>query len=444
MKPRRKITRTKEVPFSAESLVAMRHLSLNISQAQKFMEGWGPATTAEVMAKNRAAARENDWVQTWMTLRTMFFDDGLRITNGRTAIERPIDRLIRQLNADVWSEFLLQDNAVVFWVRNGEGLPKPIVLDGEACEYRNGLGGERLTIKLTKRKLFAEERQGMDARWIKAYEETGKITLDPDKGEHFRVLTRAKATQGFGMPRLKAVYRLLGNLEGLQVADTSGASWHQDVIQHITAGHEIRTGDRAGKPDHFITSAIKNAIEKAMKTLRGAYRNVSNFDVKFGYSFLDPKFFDATKYEGTLQQLDRWGGAGMLLLVTAQPSPFLLVAFAAEGRRDRQSVRDFLLDIITDPTFLPGRNLSRLKLAWNPHTFRDAKTMIEAVRMSVGEGLASRQTGREMMGLDHEEEGDRLEGELKKPARNRPGFEPKQGMLSEGGGGRPRERDGDL
>jgi hypothetical protein len=445
MSTRKKVIKG-EVAFSGESVVQFRHLSLQLAQAQKFMEGWGPETIGEVMQKNRKAMEgESDWVQAWVNLRTLFFDDSLRITNGRARLDRGVERLIRRLNADVWKEFLLQDSAVVFWMENGEGtLPKPIVLDGEACDYSNGLGGERLTVKLRKHKLQDYEKQGMDERWVRAYEQEGKITLDADKGEHFRVLTRAKMTQGLGMPRLKAVYRLLGNLEGLQIADTSGATWHRDVIQHITAGHEIRNGDLAGRPDHFITKQIKDAIEKAMKTLRGAFRNVSNFDVNFAYVFLDPKFFDASKYDGTLRQLDRWGGAGMLLLVTAQPSPFLLTTFGAEGRRDRQMVGDFLTDIVTDPTFLPGRKLDRLKLSWNPHSFRDAKTMVEAVRMSLGEGLASRRTGREMMSLDHEEEGDRLEDELKKPERNRPGFEPKQGMLNGDQGGRPPTVPGDA
>lgn len=401
-----------------------------------------PGVQKDVFKKCRGLL-SNEFVGSWIGLRRIFFDDGLRPHN-RAALKdwlegkgKAVWSMLVRLNADLWSEWLLQDNAVVFWIEPFKNqTPKPMVLDCEVCKYSNEFGAESLKVTLPRKTdLTDAQKEALGPRWAAAYRTGKEIELKPEEGERFRVLTRAKAGHGLGMPRLRQALRLLGIFDNLRTADWGGSWKHRDVIEQIKVGHEIRNGDRAGLPDHFINKEKRRQIEEQTKNKTGPRQSVTNFDVEFLWKYLDPEFFKATKFDATLAGLDRFGGPGMMLLAGGTQSAnaeFLARAFAAEGRHDRNTVGGLLNDLLADRTFLPMRPPVPLQVGWNPHTFRDSKQMLDLIRFASGQGAMSMETTRESLDLDHRQEGDRLVAERNDQNRNTPYFEQKQGMTEPG------------
>lgn len=469
-----------EVAFSAEQPAGTMVTSVEV-----LVPGGRPQKLKDVFKRNRELSGQveeraaNSWVSEWLRVRALCFNDGFstfepqiaapvraeKRADGRRAKVEWLDQVrgrstaravLGRLNEDLWSEWLLQDNAVVFWMAvgtfiSGRGLPEPVVLDAEICEYRNDLGGEVLTIRPGKRKLSETEKEALEAtpggaRWVAAYEKGDAVVVDAkareEYGENFAVLTRAKRGKGMGIPRLRAMYGLLQVLEHLQTGDASGAFWARDVIRQWLVGFEPRTDDLAKMENLYkMTPGKMRALTEGKKNKRGSWELATNFDVAMKWLFADPAMFAADKYKGTLGQLDRWGGPAMAMAMTGQAAPHLLTALAAEGRSERGLVGAFLEELAGRSDFF-GKPV---RVSWNANTFMDHKTMLERLRTGGANGAVSVTTQREWLGVDNEEEGRRLQLELKTPERYRPGFEPKQGMLAgEGGDGRPREKVQDL
>jgi hypothetical protein len=348
--------------------------------------------------------------------------------------------MMQRLNNDVWNEWLLNDNAIVFWIEpEGRQLPKPIVLDTEICNYNATIFGATLSIKVPQRKLSPKESESLSPRWRNAYASGSTITLDPEEGERFKVLKRSKVGDGLATPRLYCAYRLLRTLGHLHISDGNGAFHSRDVARVISVGRDMKFADALKQPMYFtLTKAEKQQIEKMMKTIRGAYNLTVDSKVKIDWQFMNPKFFEASKYKGTLEQLNLWGGPGMQLLSTGQA--WLVPFFAAEGRSDRSDVGMLLDGLLADPSFLKIKGVPkhRLKVGWNPSSFNDAALVLQRVQFAASQGVASIQTLRDVLGFGNEKESERLAAEKKKPESYVPGFEQKQGMLS-GPVGRPTD-----
>ena len=439
-----------DIVMTADAGYAVPILPPNLVAPEAARRNWLLDKPREVFSKNRDLAGSHPFVGEWLRIRRTFFDDGLCFVGEDAQVWAASEKgtkvraMVKRLNADLWNEWLLQDNAVVFWLvpKQKSQLPQPMVLDCEVCDYSNGLTGETLKIKVPKKKLTEEENARLPQRWKDAYQSGKEVTLKPEEGERFAVLTRAKLGKGFGLPRLRQAYQLLGTLETLHAADFGGAFQHRKVIEHIKVGREMKFQDALSKPEYFtISKAEKLAIEREVKNKEGAYRAITDIKVSFDWAFMDPKFFDESKYKGTLAQLDRWGGAGMMLLATGED--WLIPFFAAEGRADRDDVGRLLNQLLADSEFLSPKGAPPLRVEWNPNTFRDAKTVLEMLRFAVGQAVMSVTTAREYLALDTTTESKRIEKEQGEPKHFRPAFEPKQGMLTaDPQGGRPPENTG--
>jgi hypothetical protein len=434
---------------------------------------FGKKTGPERFAQARRLAKWIDFFATVIYLKETFFNDGFSFgesrpgfTGGDAKLKRWLDAQVTaggqpydfsQIVNDAWGDWLVYDNAIAFWTEpenvqrptlnaqrpTGEGLPRVIMLDPEACEYTNAFGVERLKIRLEKVTLKPEDeadlrKRGMPERYIKALKEGKPFLVDPEEGDHFRVLSRAKLGKGLGDPRISSILEQLSTMELFGLGDWAGASQMKKVVRQFIKGHEIKQGPLAGQPTHFLKVKEQKLIHNAFKDKDGAFDAVTNFDLAVKYPFLDPKFFDHNKMSGTLNRLTQWAGGLFLLFREGQVSPYAMEVFSAEGRAERSKMSKFLASIFADESFIGGATKAppaELVPQWSPWTFFTQKMMNELVRLGISNGIMSGPSAREAMGLDDKIEGDRIEASRKKKERYTPVFEAKQGMgLSQTGG----------
>ena len=452
------------VGISAESTSISPLLPENQLTPALYRNAFLASDKRAVCARARALLGENDFMATLHHVRTFYFADGLRYAGSAVAAKNAAKvakwadhtgfwPVAARLAMDTWREFLLCDNAVAFWMEsqwgqqgdppgeNPAGFPKVAVLDCEAVDYQNQLGLEVLRIKFARASAETVERiraARFDERWIKAHQTGGWLTVDPEKGECFAVLTWEKLGNGLGMPRLRSVLEKLSTRDLLSTADWLGAWESRNITELWKVGHEVRHGKDAGTARFHITTPKQKAIEGALKNKVGGRRVVANFDVAPSYSYLPADFFNPAKFASVMAHLETWGGAAVQMAKVGVATPGLLNAFAAEGRMCRDMVAGFLAGIFNDPAFFGGTPPPvRIEVAWNPDSFADPKMLLEKLRLAQGGGAMSTQTMRESLALDHDREGDRLADEKKKPERVTPTFEKAQGMSANRPNGRP-------
>lgn len=438
--------------FSAEGATLNDLLPLGrLVDPAQFRTEWNPQSLHGMFCKCRSMLDHNDYVGGIHRVRLCYFSDGLRFDNKKKKVKKWVKQAtaaglqLSRLDLDIWNEFILCDSAIVFWRTPADGrVAVPVVLDCEMCEYSDALGFETLKVKPAKVKtLSAGQKAALGPRWVEALQAGKTIELDPSLGENFKVLTWGKLGKGLIWPRLGQILDKLGTRELLEIADF-GAAWESgDIYRHISKGYEIKQGLHAGEARNHITAPQSKAIQRDNKAKRGPRTAVTNFDVSIAWKFLDPKFFDAKKYEAVMAKLKTWGGPAALLYEAGQTSPQLMSAFAVEGRRARSMVGPFLSSILNDPTFHGDLEPpEELKVIWNPQSFLDTKMMLEWVRAGSASGLISPQTCRHALGVDNDDECALMKEALADPTGYRPVFEAKQGLLAAPAPGRPSDKPG--
>ena len=404
--------------------------------ADAFLAKWRATTTRDRFEKARKIHETNSYVRDTLHLKEVFFNKGFAVS-GIEAVEAGYD--CGQLARDVWGEFLLCDNVVAFWREREEGEPLPLVtiFDCEQVEYSDAFGMNRVKFIPKAAKLDAKTRKALGPRYAEAIEKGKPLELSRQQGECWRVLKVGKRGKGLVSPGIYSVFEKLSALELLEIGDWAGAWTMKNVIRQIKKGHEIKTGNLAGQPLHFITKKISDAIKSELRTKTGAHDAVTNFDIDILYKFLDPRFFDAKKYDGILGRLKAWAGAAGQLL-DAQLSPFVCEVLDAEMKAARGMVGPFLEGVLNDPGFLGAARGAALKVVWDEHAAMPWKIRLELIRLGYTNGLLSPQSAREMFGFDDAKESGRLLEAHQHPKQYWPPFEAKQGFLNnKPQGGRP-------
>jgi hypothetical protein len=259
------------------------------------------------------------------------------------------------------------------------------------------------------------------------------------------------------------------------------------VIRQVKKGHDIKTGNLAGMPMHFIKEKEAKAILHGLSNKAGAFDAVTNFDVDIKYPTLeiDPKYLDAKKYGGVMQQLLQWAGPIGLLFKTEQGRALddMIPILNAEMEHWREEVKGVVEQVINDPTFDPGAgepapNTSdaaatgaapaakgepptqgavddapdapyRLQVTFNPLTLATLKNIIAYMTAGLTNGIMSPQTARKRMGLVEAVENANMKAARASKDNYTPVFEAKQGLLQEpentndnpeNTGGRPTEK----
>jgi hypothetical protein len=395
-------------------------------------------TDTRAVFKRCRELAEKGFIEWVIRVKKLLFNDGLKITGlADDGAKAELERILR----DACAEYLICNSVIGAWkAADGEALPVVQVVDCEGVKYENDFGEETLRICYKSRPMSAEQKEKLGGRYVKALMKGEEIVWGEEAGEDFTVLTGAKLGNGLGRPSLWAVFEDLA-LHGLLVKGDYNAAWTvKDVIRQFKKGHDIKAGNMAGMPVHFLKASERDAIHKAVADKVGAFDIVTNFDIDVEYPAFDFGFFKQEKYAGVRQRLLEWAGpVGTMYLGERSQDPETIMALLrAECFAARADLARFAGQLRDKPGFAALRGA---KPEWNFLTMASLQETISFVNAATGLAAMSTITAREVLGLEEERENARMDEQLKKPQHYRPIFEPHQAMLTNPAptpeGGRP-------
>ena len=329
--------------------------------------------------------------------------------------------MIAKFVQDIWNEFILLDNAIALWL---DGQPYAAVLPPEKCTYADKLGVPVLkyTHGLSQQEIALLPSDQQERFRLSV------VTINPKFGEHFKVLKRARIGDGFSWPALYSIFRLLGEVESKEVGMNAMGFAMRKVTRHHKLGHEIKSGDRAGKPTHFWNQQRSDAVKKLFVNVVGLDDFTSNFDHDIQFPWPDMEYFDETCWKGSCMRLNDWGGPLAAMLAAKGVMPYLAPALKAQCLDDRRVVGEFLNQVI-NAAYAPPMPVA---VAWSNLIFNDARLQSELLKFAALQGWTSVQTGQEEVGLNSEEEEDRKLVEAQDADARRkygPMFDPAHGVF---------------
>jgi hypothetical protein len=296
---------------------------------------------------------------------------------------------------DVWWDWFLHDNVVVMWTDNREWA---WTLDLLRCEYTDTLGLERIsyTHGLGQREtaLLSPEDQ---ERFKKA-----RIILNVANGERFKVLKRSAMGDGFGVPGLYSLFRVLGEVESKEENQHALAWAARSVKRYHKLGHDIKGGPKAGMSDHFWKKEKSDAVLKQHVNKVGFEEITVNFDYDQRFFLPDPKLFDEMIWRGSDRRILQWAGPIGTMMTASGVKPYLTQLLKAEALDERERMARFLEPVIVKAFEPPVE----VKLCWSNLIFNDARLHAELMKWSQGAGLASVRTSRQEVGLLHDDENE--------------------------------------
>ena len=393
----------------------------------------------------------NEFLRPMYDARLRMAGDGFRLVlsnETREMIEKKAPWFASEaalLADEVMAEFVMMDNAAVFWqdaASRDDGSTIVSVLDTEIIKaYANG-NYETLEVIPQKQDVPKDQRDKFEKKFLDAVSKGTAIVLDQEKGEYFNVATMTKRGRGLALPSMLGCLDALAQLEAIRTGDMAGAWDSRFLIKHWQLGHEIRNGDRAGRKDNFATPKKIAAMKAEMRRKRGfLYDLFSNFDVTLNYRYIPAEFFSEKKYEGSLMRLRRWGAALAAMSMKEAPDGVLALA-QADIKAIRARVGLLLETVFNRPEYgLPKlKKGERVKVAWSPVTFLSPDKVAISVGQWLDRGMISVTTSRELIGVDPETETARLTAE-KGQDGFRPNFVASIGVVEDqpapGDGGKP-------
>lgn len=410
---------------------------------------YAPALGREAAKRTRHFCENHWWIRSMLSLKLSFFFSGMRVMGATKkqrdwlAKNRRMDKL-RTFSGDIAREFCSMSNAAATWT---DWSKAPWRQDIESIvSYGVFAGNRAMTICVPGQAGTAPEEASAD--WKKHWKSGGDVKLDPEKGDHFSVVTDGFSDKGLVQPSVMTALALFCTLEFLNRADWTASFSHGNIIRQVRKGFLLPggSGNNNGSVEKSMSSAQRTKLKKEVGAKTGGQDWVTQHDLEVLFKYLDPQFFDPRKYEGVMKHLRTWAGS-LAELQDDKPSQYMLTQARAEAAFMRERVAALVSEVLNDGNLLDrtGRPIGDLQIGWSDTQLWDSKMLLERWRFMVGQGAMSVTTLREEAGLDDTLEGDYLEEELTHPARHRPGFEPNQGILSgDGGDGRPQEKSNDT
>jgi hypothetical protein len=381
-----------------------------------------PTTAGSIFTRCRYWAKESLFLKSFLPLKRSIYNSGLQIV---PADPKDLDRLNKWLIApiaigvdsvidkatgetvqieptmtnqdrvgkfveDTWDEFFVMESATAIWLDDFE---YATIVPIESCEYDDTLGVEKLryTHGLTQDQV-AQLPTDLQTRF-KAFP---IIPVNPAKGEHFRVVKRARVGDGYGTPGLYSIFRLLGEVESKEVGMHAMAFFMRRATRQHKVGHKIDSGERAGRNTHFWTQKRANAIKQSFENTIGPVDFTCNFDHEIVFPWPDPKTFDEVMCKGADHRLNMWAGPLAQMMVQGTVPPFLSQALESASTEDREKVGKFLEYVI----FSAFKPPCPIKIEWSNLVFKEARLQSEMIKFGIQQGFISNATGAKFIGVD--------------------------------------------
>jgi hypothetical protein len=348
---------------------------------------------AETKGK-KASTDDKEKLESWLDEPVTFtFNDIVDPTTNETFTPELLAtnrEMIAKFTDDCWDEWLLLDNVTAMWLDN-QGYANTIPI--ERCQYTDVVGVPVLHFQhglgpLDIIKLPPDQQE--------RFKRFPQILINAKFGEHFKVLKRAAFGQGYGLPRLYSIFRLLGEIESKQIGMSQMAFMMREVTRFHKLGHEVKNGDRAGKPLHFWKKERSDAVVKTWKDSVGTHDRTANFDHVIEFPWPDLKVFDELAWKGSDARLMQWAGPLAAMMVARGVMPYLSPLLRAQATEDRLKMAEFL-GMVINTAFEPPLPI---KVKWSNTIFNESRLAAELVKFGAQQGWISATTGKDETGFD--------------------------------------------
>jgi hypothetical protein len=407
--------------------------------SEDYVDRLGQLTPKEEFEAAENHFTHNRYVQRLILTKVSFAMHGFNVAPAKGASAKAVedwlkseDRIaqLREYAETVWRDRYVFNNVVAMWVDGDTTVP--LLLPPYRCEYSDPLGREMLRYEPGWKsfELTLLKDSGLADRVRRG---GGKITLDPALGEQFKVLKWQRVGLGFGRPSLITETRALNQCESMEVGDSGLAFWCRTPVRHHLIGHEIRTGQFAGQPRHFMRRERAEAVKAELNGRTGPVEMATNFDHKIAFEYPEPNLFDTRKWLSIRDRLAWWAGSIGLIMAGAplMSVSSLMRIFQQEVTQDRMRVEPFIEATLSATA--PGPVVVRS----SNQCFQDSRVWSELLKYGVQQGPISLQTFLEETGRDDTTEVERKKAETKQREVRMPLYSGAHGKVPMADGGRP-------
>jgi hypothetical protein len=212
----------------------------------------------------------------------------------------------------------------------------------------------------------------------------------------------------------------------MEVGETMLAYAGRLVLRFHQLGFEVKSGSNAAKQAEYLWKKNRaTAIEKFFKGRQGFAETTGQFDHKINYVWVDPKHYDARKWDTIVNRLLWWAGPVGFMMLSKSVSPFLLGMLKAQAEKDRRRVGAHMEAVINE-----GFNLGvKVKLSWSNRCFYDSRLAWDMVKSLMQQGPLSLATSLQEADFDPEQEAEqkRSEAASSRDEELLPKFDPNHG-----------------
>jgi hypothetical protein len=324
---------------------------------------------------------------------------------------------------DVWMSFLVVRNAVALWMKNGRLIIKP----PEGCSFTDKFGVEKLSLLHNLSDKEIESMPGLSAAQREKLKLSKKLEIThDDKLFFFRVLKEEPVGMGFGWPDLATVFHACSLNESLLVGDRQLADAMRSVYEQHKLGHEIKSGNNAGNPAHFMKENRAKAVEKQIKSKKGHIQMATNFDheILIGAGRPKPDQFDTRRYAQVAEQMADWGlPYGQML--SGVINPFLMNLARSLATSDQHRMQPFLAALMQEALGAPAP----VMMVWDHSCFWDSRMLLDVIKSGLQSGPVSGETFLRAGGFNPADERDAKERDAALPTElTLPIFDPNHGQ----------------
>jgi len=293
---------------------------------------------------------------------------------------------IARVTFDIWMSFLMLRNVVCLWRKTGRVIIKP----PESVGYSDEFGVEMLTLRhgLTGEQI--DGLPGLSAAERALLKTTQNLKLTHDSRVFFfKVLKEEPVGMGFGWPDMGTLFHACSLNESLLVGDRQLADACRSVYEQHLLGHEIKSGNHAGSPAHFMKKPRAEAVKKEIQSKKGHIQLATNFDhvIRIGAGRPDPAQFDTKRYAQVAEQMAVWG-LPFAQMLNGQINPYLMTLARQMGDTDRKRVRPYLTAVLQEALLAPAP----ITLQWDDACFWDSRMLLDVLKAGMAGGPISQES----------------------------------------------------
>jgi hypothetical protein len=293
---------------------------------------------------------------------------------------------IARVAIDVWLGFIMLRNVVSLWRKNGRVISKP----PESVTYKDDFGIEELKLKHGLANDQIDGMPGLSKAEKDRLRASKDLTLThDDKQFFFKVLKEEPVGMGFGWPDLVTLFHACSLNESLLVSDRQLANACRSVYEQHKLGHEIKSGNHAGSPAHFMKKERGEAVKNQIKSKVGHIQLATNFDheIVIGAGRPKPEMFDTKRYAQVAEQMATWG-MPFAQMLNGQINPNLMIMARQLADTDRKRVRPYLMALLREALLAPAA----ITLQWDDSCFWDSRMLLDLLKAGVQAGPISQES----------------------------------------------------